>query len=451
MPSPVPASQESEKDRWQNWLGQPSSAVSSYVAVEGSRVSLEHRVSPGVSDSHRPAQNQTQVSPITEGRAPNHAKEYGVNQHQNPNKLLSSCDSSEMLGRYEEIVSRLRQLEQCGPLDVPQTGPELDDSEPSSDVDNCEEDILQSTAETRRVERGASSEVGKRVPEDPSDEPSPQTVLPAIPSRQTASEATDPVGAWKTFVFGDENSDEIGETVFKEARHDAARRMHPSDSSTGPESKVAESNSNIATVGTMHGNDHQGASEVTETPPPTEVSVKATYDSSSAYPKSSEPADDETDTSARAPSVEVNAGTSSGSGIESSIGSLDHDNTTSADSADTSTSRSREWPPSLTTSMAVVPARSDVGASEAGVTGEQFRFVPPKPFVGSRSSMPNPRRQSGGRAGISLTRRRGRPRRRANDGRADIRALPNYSSDPIEEVEEQKRVPKSIFPALELS
>lgn len=47
-------------------------------------------------------------------------------------------------------------------------------------------------------------------------------------------------------------------------------------------------------------------------------------------------------------------------------------------------------------------------------------------------------------------------KKRANDGRADIRGLPNYSSDPIEEFEEERtvretRAPKSLFPALELS
>jgi hypothetical protein len=57
--------------------------------------------------------------------------------------------------------------------------------------------------------------------------------------------------------------------------------------------------------------------------------------------------------------------------------------------------------------------------------------------------------------GISITRRRrGRPRRRANDGRADIRALPNYSSDPIEEFGDDERAQvreHGLFPALELA
>ena len=122
------------------------------------------------------------------------------------------------------------------------------------------------------------------------------------------------------------------------------------------------------------------------------------------------------------------------------------------------TSESHAGALSTTTSMAVAPPRSDAAPSETGTVGEQqFRFAQPKLFVGSRSNLSQSAHVTGTRPGITLTRRRrGRPRRRADDGRADIRALPNYSSDPIEEFEEEEemgrdgRVPRSRFPALEL-
>jgi hypothetical protein len=108
--------------------------------------------------------------------------------------------------------------------------------------------------------------------------------------------------------------------------------------------------------------------------------------------------------------------------------------------------------------MAVAPARSEAVSSEVATTGEQFRFAQPKLFVGSRSSMSQPKRVAVSGVGISLAKKkRGRPKKKANDGRADIRALPNYSSDPIEESEDEGRgrkegrVPKSLFPALEMS
>ncbi|KAK3944098.1 hypothetical protein QBC46DRAFT_375338, partial [Diplogelasinospora grovesii] len=104
-------------------------------------------------------------------------------------------------------------------------------------------------------------------------------------------------------------------------------------------------------------------------------------------------------------------------------------------------------------SLAVKSARSEVGVTEPG---EHFRFAPPKLFVGKRSSQTSSRRPIEAIAPVSLTRpgrgstRRGRPKKRARDGRADIRALPNYNSDPIEDIQEEDDHPSSIFGALEL-
>lgn len=80
---------------------------------------------------------------------------------------------------------------------------------------------------------------------------------------------------------------------------------------------------------------------------------------------------------------------------------------------------------------------------------DDFRFAPPKLFVGSRSNGLQPRPPRAVELVSFAKRRGGRQRKRASDGRADIRALPNYNSDPIEEIEDDD-VQESRFGALEL-
>ncbi|KAK4193129.1 hypothetical protein QBC35DRAFT_165074 [Podospora australis] len=81
-------------------------------------------------------------------------------------------------------------------------------------------------------------------------------------------------------------------------------------------------------------------------------------------------------------------------------------------------------------------------------SAEQFRFAIPKLFVGSHAT---PNQTTTPRVPLNL-KKRGRQRKRAADGRADIRAVPNYASDPIEDFEEPLQFSKpSLFPALECS
>ena len=470
--SPVPSSQKVENGRWRNWLGQPSSVISSHVAVEGSQVSIDHRVSPGVSEIRRPERNPPLSLPSKEDLMPPKSTEVIPSEPRGLNKLPSSSDSSEILSRYEEFVSRLRRLEHFDTPEIPPSPTEhsigvdaeidmpahlFDASEESmmfiSGAGIHEEDKLPTEGvETQCQESVTTSDAHIHHPESIlTCRSSPLPPLAAQPA-PTESEGIDLDEAWKTFVFGDEGSDEVGKAVFKEARHDAARRMRPSDSSAYLEdSPESESNSNIATIGTLYANDNNETSDSTENPSPTGVSAKATYGHSSIGPGPGSLHG--SGASAEAPSVEANAGTSIPSGAESNTDSPVASGPRSGEIVESSTPESLTGPPSLTTSMAVVPARSDVGVSEPGTSGEQFRFVPPKLFVGSRSNDGSQlKRGTEVGVGISLTRRRrGRPRKRANDGRADIRALPNYSSDPIEEVEDEERPPTSIFPALELA
>ena len=485
--SPVPSSQKAENLRFHRWLDQPSSPISSHVAVEGSRVSLTYRPSPGISEIRRPRPVPAPSSPPMAVFIPSEAGQANQSDSRDLNEFLSSSDSWEILGRYEELVSRLRRLEQFAPpvpRDLPigriaQTNAE---ESTTGGFKSHEEEVCSLASsqppmdsslprtDARGQDSGATGDAEilgfRHTPLGYSSSPPQLAVQQACP----AFDETDPDEAWKTFLFGDEGSEEIGKAAFEEARHHAVQRFQspglPVSSDDRPES---DGNSNIATVGTAYRRRDNETFESTDGPSSTGAlaSLEAAYDVSSRASEAGSRLDS-ADDSVRVPSIEVNPGTSSVSGAERAVDISETSGARPEEAGgsdpvcvrhvESNTSEPHAGAPSMTTSMAVAPARSDAGPSETSTTAEQFRFAQPKLFVGSRSNPSQPTRVTGPSVGISLTKkRRGRKRKRANDGRADIRGLPNCSSDPIEEFEEEGRrfkegrAPKSLFPALELT
>ncbi|KAK4241428.1 hypothetical protein C8A03DRAFT_41144 [Achaetomium macrosporum] len=471
--SPVPSSQKIDNVKWHKWLREPTSPVSSDVAVEGSRISVENRVSPGVSEIRRPRQAPLRSSPPMGGLTPGELDRTIPGDSRDPNKLLSSSDSSQILSRYEEFIARLRRLEQ------PDTPVHSDPASEHAVETNTNVDRFSNDPGLREEDTAFSAihDVHKKAdsPVEADDHEqdalvadsvenadldttspnysSPQELLPAR-QEPAVSEKSDPDEAWKSFVFGNEGSEEVGRVAFEEAKHEAIRSLQPTISPAFPDDRSDfDGSSNVATVGTLIAPHDDEASVPVETSPTAEAfsSLEAAYDPSLAGTES-EPAVEISTSSAHAPSAEVNAGTSSASVMDNTLGSSDVAGPESVQSTESVISEPRAGPPSVTTSLAVAPARSQVASSETGTPGEHFRFVQPKPFVGSRSKASQPNRAPGPGIGITLSKRkRGRPKKRANDGRTDIRALPNYNSDPIEEFEDEERPAKSLFPALELA
>ncbi|EAQ85876.1 predicted protein [Chaetomium globosum CBS 148.51] len=421
--SPVPPSQKAENAIWHAWVGQPSSPISSHVAIEGSRASLEHRVSPGVSEVQ--------------------GHEQEPQEPQEPPTFLPP-PSDFMVGELSYSSASL--------------GEEI---WPVSHSNPVQESSAEAGVDIQDQGSCATCEEGELNPEFPSDDNSSSQF--ALASPQTCTEAGEiiPDEAWKTFVFGNENSDEISRAAFEEAKHDVARILQPSDTPVPSSSSLKSSN--IATVGTTYIQQDCQTSDSDSrdaySPDGASSSQRATYDPSLAETGLDVPLSS-SGVSSQPPSVEVNAGSSSPPQIGTIINTLETNELESPEQADISDSESPVTAPSMTTSMAtsmaVVPAESDVAPSEISNMSELFRFSQPKLFVGSRSNLPHI--AGHGVGPINPTkRRRGRPKKRANDGRADIRALPNYSSDPIEDFEEEGRVrkdgrvPESLFPALELT
>jgi len=497
--SPVPPSQKTENARMYQWLDQPSSPVSSHIAVEGSRMSLEYRVSPGVSEMHPPPQPQLPSLPKVRRPIIHEPVQNSARESREDHPFISS-DSSEILFRYEELMARLRRLERDD-RPVPNSlspGQFVEVNAQDADIDGTSshrEQVLaqassRCTSETPAETNGQVAVEGSEPDAVATNNtealglqlaPTGHTSSPPMATHQAdaASEGSDPNETWKTFLFGNEDSDEVVQAAFEEAKQDAVRTLQPSDSPLSPEDNPEfDVISNLATVGTRYTRPELDdfVSTNTQSPDALTSTEAATHFPSEEGPLSdemeSEPVLDNSDVAFRAPSIEVNAGTSSVSDDETPIhtteGSAPEEIESSgpvfepespspvSEEVESGTSESHAGALSTTTSMAVAPPRSDAAPSETATVGEhQFRFAQPKLFVGSRSNLSQP---TGSRPGITLTRRRrGRPRKRADDGRADIRALPNYTSDPIEEFEEEGglardgRALRGLFPALELS
>ncbi|KAB5535120.1 hypothetical protein GE09DRAFT_1227117 [Coniochaeta sp. 2T2.1] len=112
--------------------------------------------------------------------------------------------------------------------------------------------------------------------------------------------------------------------------------------------------------------------------------------------------------------------------------------------------------PSSFSSKAVEPAQSVV--EQAGAK-EAFRFARPKLFVGKLSESVRAERPIVPVKPIAMTKRkRGRSKKKAHDGRANIRSIPVYRDDPIEDFQDSSppkrtrmraRAEPSLFGALD--
>ncbi|KAK0720824.1 hypothetical protein B0H67DRAFT_577443 [Lasiosphaeris hirsuta] len=429
--SPIPASQKAENATWMDWLEHPTSDISNDEADDGSREPLEGlRVSPGVRERYRTVREPSQELPVW-GNVTLAKDVIGVSSGEPPgiSKPSSSSDCSRILSQYEDLISKIGQ---------PQEHPELDVSQCQPSPDKSSND-----------EEGGSIHADAICPESPKD---------LRQADRDPSEA-DLDKAWKMFVFGDENTDEVEEEAFSEAKHDAARDLQPCDCSTCVTPKPLSDLgglSNIAAAGTMYSHDnHGGLSEVSDellSDSSASASRKATPE---PWPtgKASDPTSGGADMALQPQSIWADAGSSTPEIEDHTVNDPD-DNNLAPTETEFIESIIPEAPTSpafktasVATSMVVEAARSEAGPREP-----HFRFARPKPFVGNRSVPAHLKRPAETVAPfITLTKRTSRLRRRARDGRADIRALPNYSDDPIEDIEnDDDPPPPSLFGALEL-
>ncbi|KAK3685397.1 hypothetical protein B0T22DRAFT_216549 [Podospora appendiculata] len=497
--SPVPLSQKAENDNWRRWLKQSSSAITSCRAIEGSLGSLEElQISPGPSQRCRLVRDESQSLPSLNDKFHlDRPLSIGPDDIR-AGKILSSSDFSQIISQYDEVIDRFtrppRESHEQQPGQTRLSGSHRHDNSP------------QLCAEPRLMEHKRQADV--RTPQKPLE----ARVSGAVERRAVPGDAEEAWKAFvfgdqgsddfeeatfneakheaardmrpsdcSTCISSKPNADQV---AFDSERYQTATTRKVSDCSTFPsdEATVGASydarnvtmegtqpleyssytsisegmmsaqdssiDSNMATVVTLRAN-HDAVSDFADglvSIAGASASRKATFGSSLTGLESVLTSD----SSDVPPKIDVDAGTSSASGIEytTSGGTDPIPAEIVRSSSPGGHTDSTAGAPSMAASMAVEPPRSEVGVADPG---EHFRFAPPKLFVGSRSSLTQTYRPIAASAPISLSRkRRGRPRKRALDGRADIRALPNYTSDPIEEVEDDVDQYPSMFGALEM-
>ncbi|KAK3365832.1 hypothetical protein B0T24DRAFT_636934 [Lasiosphaeria ovina] len=413
--SPVPPSRKGENDRWRKWLRKPSSPINSVEAVEGSQESVEcPRVSPGVSEISREVRERSQSLPRLTDAALSRFTGTKPSEVEALGQAFGSSSSSLILSRFEDLMARIhRRHEQTGtqkeapPLDSQMHIPD-DDPTPHEKDGNMQANV------SRQIPPTAAEQIG----------------APLCKS--------DPDQAWKSFLFGGESTDGVEEAAFDEAKRDVARDLQPSTySSCIGDNPLSEWDSNIAAAGTAHTNrdESSGFANDVLSSAGASASRKATLGPSStgvmSDPTSAgQDGDDQYAESSLAPLVQHGPNL------------LDTPCPDPTKSTGGSMSDTLAHPAMSTISLAVEPARSEVGVND------QFRFIPPKLFVGSRSSLKRPNEAP---MPVTVGNRRGRRKIRARDGRANIRALPNYNSDPIEDIEDVGETRPSLFGSLDLA
>ncbi|KAK1835456.1 hypothetical protein QBC39DRAFT_299111 [Podospora conica] len=425
--SPVPASQMANNTVWRKWLAPSTTTLNTSKAVEGSRESMAApKISPGVSGRYRQWSEESQSLPLLTDNSPAVSPEPESGETRDLANLPSSSETSQILLKYSQFLSKYGEAQ----------GEDLDDEEHTPVADS----------------------VGSFPPRHATqDDVSGSETRAAMADAHIGQTDLDPEDAWKAFVFGSGDTDEAEEQALSDARHEAAQNLRPSEPPTcTPEnSPLSESDSNIAAAGTVYTNE-EAVSETTygmSSSPSAPESQEVTFAPSSAAELSDHSSSGQVPSEQDA-SIEADAGSHVFSEDESGTDEPgDHDPISSDDIAGTTPEVARRSPSpesssessSVVASMAVEAAQSEFAGTE-----QSFRFAPPKLFVG-RSFPTEARKPAAALTPLSFAKpKRGRPpKKRARDGRANIRALPNYNGDPIEEMEDDVS-PPSRFPALEL-
>lgn len=271
---------------------------------------------------------------------------------------------------------------------------------------------------------------------------SPRAVDPSCqtqekkPSEIRTHEADNDV--WRKFIL--EGSDEDLEVAFEEARKETAKNLRPSDTATSLEEQatsevtpphtdhveacsVSSDNVGIEICGSAEGNQHSPADVSV-----TAISHRAVAGDSSPDPLSA-PMPDYSDTTYH--TGQATAGSSS--------------------LLDEFLHRNETWS-TATREKGIAPLNARTASpDEHGKRNDNFRFARPKPFLGKQMSHIDEQRQ----IALSAPQVRGKPqtsrrrqKKRVGDGRTSIRQMPNFSSDPIEEVDESIPAKRGHKPSL---
>lgn len=273
------------------------------------------------------------------------------------------------------------------------------------------------------------------------EDPASRDDLSAVVQKQLPNECTqDEDDMWRQFVFGD--SQEDLDQVLNNARRDTVRSLRPSLPSMST-SSCDESQQDFATSSLGLGSTDRR--DFADRPKPLDAEALTTVSASHVATAGASSPDASSETVSV--SLETAIRTDQATVGSSNSSSADDNHTSGLLFPNDSASSIRE---TGTGSLTINPRQLEKHGEPDGC----FKFARPKLFLGKKIGHVDEQRQ----IALSAPQIRGttvtyRQRRRTTDGRANIRKLPNYGSDPIEEFEGDSRSDRaekgSLFGSLE--
>lgn len=254
---------------------------------------------------------------------------------------------------------------------------------------------------------------------------------------------------WYKYLFSETNTDDLHKQVLDEARKVSLRNVQLQGTQEGS-SKTGETDweNNISTAATP-GLLSTDATETGEDLASVSAAVSASHRAAIGSPDTTRTAgtvfhgwEGSGGPPYAAPSMQGSMSTGSTNPVQQdeSIGGSDNVGMSQGVSDFTSSFSSR----------LVDPPQS---VADNPTPKESFRFARPKLFVGKLSESVSTARPNAAVKPVTMEKpKRGRPKKKARDGRANIKSIPVYHDDPIEEFDEaeaQARVEPSLFGALD--
>ena len=506
---PATESQINDEATWKNWIGQSSDQDDTAKSVDGSCESMERgRISPGISEFPMNEANLEKIQSALD--QPNEETEASSTDQPEPaGSDLPSSDASltgmegqlaftaqfkgpekfpdvinctvpaqstdlvepplkEVRVEYDALLSPLEDFQHSTVArpNIPSSSPEYtvpqacyatqDQQIASGPLQICTAQLATQDSSSACQDSHIAWNMNKGDCQDASPGDSNEN-LPCLPERESllasSNADTDLDKAWKHFIFADDSATDIEDTVYREVKRDIARNLRPSSTDVSQDiyidaPKRDQGRSSVRTLPSSDADEIPRMSVEFLSSDDGSMSHRATICSQDAMVHC-------------IPSLNTHQ---DGDSSRVGIGHACHTTYTG-----TRSSSQAEYPSceetlsvaqfhatetdlvSESASMMAEPSCSEAGGRRLSLEEHRpFKFAPPKLFIGKNSNPDRPR-QLANHGSAKNRKRSGRTRRPACDGRANIKAVPNYHGDPIEDPEDEVRQASSgLFKALEM-
>ncbi|KAK2015180.1 hypothetical protein LZ32DRAFT_164730 [Colletotrichum eremochloae] len=449
----VASSEMSENERWHGMFASSGDRAEIPDNIDYNRITAAEDVSPGVSNFPVPSCPPTQrLSPegpqinspsnLQEPPTDNNIVQVGLRRyHHGPS------DDDDGRNSLEDTVSVIRFSSPREPTNISLSSDKLALSDlngnisyiqgmtrMTEDVENMIDTIIQSPSLSMTSDSSVKQTLGHNERDECNSGKTERLENPSLvlqsqeidTGRGTSVPEPTPIGAdveWIKFIFGD-GDDEVQEIAFQEARKEAARDLRPSSGSANSCCQTPESpsvNHDTATAATYATSSRSSEKDIISPSHSTSssgfkldhISMRAFKDCTGTPLETYNHVDTHTD---MAESIIVEVAEPITQGARSGYHMTNMPSTPALDSAST----------------VAQPPESEVGE----VSGQSFQFARPKTFIGRLATsqdagpiLPLSIHNEPSKSGRSKRRSR---KKKAKDGRADIRRVPDHDGDPID-------------------